>query len=442
MGIVNRIVNILVLVTAIVAVIFAYLLFSKREKLVDGWDQMARAITATATSIDANGASGTKAVTELGNLDHKEYDRLAGALPKLKENAEKVVKQRNDLSEAVSEVAATLEIQGIDSKDLKSVETSAGKQSEVKEKVAAFKTRTDNVAKGFSTAAGKLGLSVSVDDLKEDAKIKDAADKFVKEAGNLKNRSDSYKKYIATVSRILGTTNPNLEGDDYASTLNGAASSIENYRDSFEKTKRDLETEKGNVKLLKKQVADRDSEITKNLASIQGKDDEIAKLKKVIYGEGGEEQGDVSKPMPTNADLLKLIKGKVAFVNTDYGYVAIDIGSKHAVVQTIGKITKEVSAPVEVDKVMTVAREVNGVLKFIAKVKVIKVSENGAICNIIPIASPAKANVARVAVGDTVYFSDEDAAAAVKASETAPKKPAAGEIPLGEPAADNAAKEE
>ena len=57
MRVVNRIVNILVLVFAIAAVVFSYLLFNKREKLVSGWEQMAQTIIQTAKNLDAK--SGT-----------------------------------------------------------------------------------------------------------------------------------------------------------------------------------------------------------------------------------------------------------------------------------------------------------------------------------------------------------------------------------------------
>lgn len=41
MGILNRVINILILLAAIAAVVFSYMLFSKRNELTDGWQKMA-----------------------------------------------------------------------------------------------------------------------------------------------------------------------------------------------------------------------------------------------------------------------------------------------------------------------------------------------------------------------------------------------------------------
>ena len=63
MRIVNRIVNILVLIFAITAAVFSYLLFEKREKMIDGWEKMANAISQSAKALDEK--SGTKLSSEL-----------------------------------------------------------------------------------------------------------------------------------------------------------------------------------------------------------------------------------------------------------------------------------------------------------------------------------------------------------------------------------------
>ena len=60
MGILNRVINILILLAAIAAVVFSYMLFNKRNELTDGWRKMAEAINATAATLDDKNASGTK----------------------------------------------------------------------------------------------------------------------------------------------------------------------------------------------------------------------------------------------------------------------------------------------------------------------------------------------------------------------------------------------
>ena len=123
MVILNRVMNILILLATIAAVVFSYLLFSKREKLVNGWAQMASAITTAAKTLDDGGASGTTAVKDLpdAKLKHTNYDELGQVLPKLKDNIAKVITQRNDLSKSMQDAAKTLSIAGVDSKNIKSV---------------------------------------------------------------------------------------------------------------------------------------------------------------------------------------------------------------------------------------------------------------------------------------------------------------------------------
>ena len=89
MGILNRVINILILLAAIAAVVFSYMLFSKRNELTDGWQKMAAAINATAATLDDKSASGTKAAQELAadKLRHTQYANLDQVLPKLKDSA-------------------------------------------------------------------------------------------------------------------------------------------------------------------------------------------------------------------------------------------------------------------------------------------------------------------------------------------------------------------
>ncbi|MBO4632415.1 MAG: hypothetical protein J5858_10870, partial [Lentisphaeria bacterium] len=93
MIVLNRVINILILLAAIAAVVFSYFLFSKREKLVNGWSQMATAINTAAKTLDDGGASGTSAARDLDaeKLKHTNYEQLGQALPKLKDNVSKII---------------------------------------------------------------------------------------------------------------------------------------------------------------------------------------------------------------------------------------------------------------------------------------------------------------------------------------------------------------
>ena len=147
MGILNRVINILILLAAIAAVVFSYMLFSKRNELTDGWQKMAAAINATAATLDDKSASGTKAAQELAadKLRHTQYANLDQVLPKLKDNAARIVRQRNDLAQSLQRTANTLEITGVNAKDFQNVASYENKDKDFSSKISAFKRNRDDV---------------------------------------------------------------------------------------------------------------------------------------------------------------------------------------------------------------------------------------------------------------------------------------------------------
>ncbi|MBP5182982.1 MAG: hypothetical protein J6331_08165, partial [Lentisphaeria bacterium] len=126
MAILNRIVNILILLLVIAAGVFSYLLFSKRESLTKGMENMAAAISNTAATLDDGGASGTKAAGSLkkADLDHKKD--FTALLPKLNDTAKEIVRQRNDLAKAVASAGRELGAKNVKEAALRRVDNFAG----------------------------------------------------------------------------------------------------------------------------------------------------------------------------------------------------------------------------------------------------------------------------------------------------------------------------
>ena len=60
MAVLNRIVNILILVLVITAGVFSFMLYSKRENLTKGMKNMADAINKTAATLDRGSGTNTK----------------------------------------------------------------------------------------------------------------------------------------------------------------------------------------------------------------------------------------------------------------------------------------------------------------------------------------------------------------------------------------------
>ena len=166
MGILNRVINILILLAAIAAVVFSYMLFSKRNELTDGWQKMAAAINATAAALDDKSASGTKAAQELAadKLRHTQYANLDQVLPKLKDNAARIVRQRNDLAQSLQRTANTLEITGVNAKDFQNVTSYENKDKDFSSKISAFKRNRDDVFANYVRTGSLVGASISAID--------------------------------------------------------------------------------------------------------------------------------------------------------------------------------------------------------------------------------------------------------------------------------------
>ncbi len=416
MGVVNRIINIAVLVFAIVAVVLAFMLFSKREKLVSGWGKMANAINATAKGLDAN--SGTKLGAELDpkSLAHTNYDNLDKLLPKIGAAAAAVTKERDSLADGIKEIAANLEIPVTedDARALKEVASSDTKKADLKNKVAKVQERNQGIIMEFISSAKRVNVDIPEAALKDNENFREPLKKFSSKIENIKQRVDAYGSCLGQIASTLGTSRPSLEGDDYAKSLQDAASSIQTYKNTFEQAKRDLAAEKSRTQELKSQVEAKDAEIAKIAAEVKQKEDKIAELNKIINPEGGE-LGKIVKE--GDAELNKMIKGEIVEINTKWDFVVVNVGAKNEVVQKFGQKQNVVPAPLPKDKNMTVARNLaEGEPQFVGKIKISKVYDYCAIGNVLPCPKGSD-----LKVGDKVFFSDEDLAPAPEAPAAAKK---------------------
>lgn len=204
MRVVNRIVNILVLVFAIAAVVFSYLLFNKREKLVSGWEQMAQTINQTAKNLDAK--SGTKLAVELDTekLNHKQFNKtdlseLEKALPKLPEGAKKIIAQRDALAAALNQVGKYAEVNNVKTDDLEKLDTSAAKQQQIVSGAKRTADRNAGIFNDYVRISGSAGASTSVGELKKNPT--EVARKFTNAVNAMKNRINVYNQNFQQIAR-------------------------------------------------------------------------------------------------------------------------------------------------------------------------------------------------------------------------------------------------
>ncbi len=410
MRILNRIINILILLAAIAAVVFSYMLFSKREKLVNGWDQMAKAISATAKTIDAGGASGTKAGLELADekLKHTNYDQLPQILPKLKENAEKIVAQRNALADSVQQAATTLSIQGIEGKDLKNIASYQDKERVFNSKVQEFRSVRDKVSEGFADTAKIAGSDVNASEFNGPTTYSAAIEKASSAVQDTVKRRNDFANYVAQVVRTIGIQAPRLTDKDYPQEFAKTLKSVQAYRQEFAETKSQLSAEKSRADRLSGEVETHKKTIVAHLTNIRNQKNKIDELTNILTKDGSIQLPQVLLT-GKEPECYKYVKGTIEYIDNDFGFVTIDIGKNYTFTQRYGIKDNKVAFPLTAGKILTVARGLNtNQPVFVGKVFVTKVDDNSAICNLMG-GKPADFKV-----GDTVFFSDDDINAALQ----------------------------
>ena len=417
MVILNRVVNILILLAAIVAVVFSYLLFSKREKLVNGWAQMASAITVAAKTLDDGGASGTSAVRDLpeAKLKHTNADDLGQILPKLKNNISKVVTQRNDLSEAMNKASAkdALAIDGIDAKNLKSVAAYKDQERIFLTGVKSFRKHRDSISSEYSRTFSQFGANVSSRDLNDPKKYSSAINRGNLVIKDVVERKRIYSSYLIQISRAAGVSIPNVNGQAYRAELKKTETAVKKKNQEFNTTKKQLAAErKKNERLTAELKKQRDS-LKSMIDQRNSRDKEIKRLNNILTGNN-------TKVLPKkrlsakDPECYKYVKGSVEYIDKEYGFITINIGRKFSFDQQYGTVVNHVEFPLQTGKIMTVVRNPDSSNPlFIGKIIVTKVDDNSSVCNLVSGKSEA------VQEGDAVFFTDEDIeqAVAVKPQE-------------------------
>lgn len=415
MRVVNRIVNILVLVFAIAAVVFSYLLFNKREKLVSGWEQMAQTINQTAKNLDAK--SGTKLAVELSSekLNHKQFNKtdlseLEKALPKLPEGAKKIIAQRDALAEALNQVGKYAEINDVKTADLEKLDTSAAKQQQIVSGAKRTADRNAGIFNDYVRISGSAGANTSVGELKKNPT--EVARKFTNAVNAMKNRINVYNQNFAQIARTVGAPAPQLGGNNYADALKKLQQGVNKMRDDLNKTRRELAQVKRERDQKINEGKNKDKRINDLNATIRQKDVEIKKLSLLLNPDGG--------LPPSDMELYSKIQGKVEQVNSRWGFVVLNLGAKIPVVKKFKKESKVLYMDLLPGYTITVARNLaTDKPQFIAKVVVTQVGDNYAVANIDKASIPSEE--LSVQPGDAVYFTTEDTAANLKIKEARAK---------------------
>ena len=401
MAILNRIINILILLAAIAAAVFSYLLFSKREKLIDGWSQMANAVNATAKVLDKD--SGTNySTTDLTaeKLGHANYDNLGSNLKKLNEAVTKVRDQRNDLADVIEGAAGKLAILNLKAAELKNVKNYKSLARVFTQGVEKFRKDRDDLSRGIVEILRTININdVSADKLNDSKTSRQVMASAKSQTESYAARYTLYEENLKKITKQLGFSETDLTGSPdkvlsdtltkIKKALNDSKNFEKKYNESEKKYKAYVLKAEKNIKDKNEQIKDRDTTI-KNLRDTLDRNGTIKLPEKLL----------------TNKDKRECyayVRGVIEYVDADYGFVTINIGSSYVFVQQYGTVQNPVHFPLEAGKVMTVVRNPDSQNpEPIGKIFVSRVEEKLSVCNLID------GHPERYKAGDTVLFTEDD----------------------------------
>ena len=246
MAILNRIVNILILLLVIAAGVFSYMLFDKRESLTKGMKDMAQSISVTARTLDDGGASGTKAANNLkeADLDHKKA--FKSVLPELNKTAQLIVNQRNTLAQTIETAGRTLGATGVKSASLRLVDNYEAESKKFKNAVYAYKENTDGVKRAFVDMGNKIGASLKVNELDGEG-YKDASKKILTKVNSIRSENSAIVKDMDYIKNKMG-----VAGNKYSTNT------ARFWREAVDKRAKEISTitrERANFKSLSERQA-------------------------------------------------------------------------------------------------------------------------------------------------------------------------------------------
>ena len=420
----NRVVNIVILVLALASAGLSFLLFQKREVFVDGWNKLTSTINSTASELDKE--SGTKSAAKLtaATLDHTKYEDLDKLLPELKKQASAVTAQRNTLAGALKEVATTLEIDiPVEASDLQNVAGYSAKKDEVLGSVTKIQQRDMGLIKDLRTVGSKVGVSLNEKALKGPDAYQAETSKLNAQVDRVKTRIDKYSENLKQVAQVVGATPPPAS-EEYPAALKDISTKVTTLKKDYTQTLKEKENLKTEVAKLQTSVDKLGQESNDDKSTIKTQKTEISKLQGEIRKLAGtSDEGELTIATEGDPKNLRLLKGKVVEVSKKWDFVVIDLGVKNDVEQIVGqkKLPLKVFLPNNED--MLVARELNGdKSEFVGRIKLVKVYDTCSIANVLP--SPMGTN--SIKPGDIVFFGDDTIDKIINASK---KKAVATDAP-------------
>ncbi len=442
MAIFNRILTVLIVLLAITAVVFSYLLFKRRHEFRDRAEKLALSTTEMVNTLDKQSNTGTsKEITftradpqtgepESGSLSWKafhearnaegEYPAFSKKLNSAEELADRVHKQRNTLAEKLYTVGTKLEmpdaiVQPSELTSLENRDQYVKQADKVIEHAELLMERDKAMIAALEDSAETMGESVNADALQtreekgglgeeEDGatfggyQYEGVLSTYKKDVEELKKRCDAYRDTLVAAvqdkvtkydwdvrssglssKRRYANALDRMEGD--FGEINKKLIELERTKGELRRTRNKLKTVQNNLKQKRRQVQGISAIVSERL---------IPMLQEQGYNIKGE--GPAQQSLRQIAGLLETDKGEegraiekfkanVLKVNERWGFAIVNAGSADLIN--------------EGDRLLIARGE-----EFISRAVVTKAEKTHAVVDILP-----KLKTGEVRVGDRVFRS-------------------------------------
>ena len=431
----SKIINIFIFVFAIVVVVFGVLLFQKREQITQARSDIAATVEKVSRKIDSSAA-----IPADDLKISKTPAEVKEAMVKLESAVDKIVKQRNAIAENLTDVTnAVLEKafygEGdepfiVESGSVTNYKTTDGTLAEIKthigERMEYFNVRDKHLSEFMSKDGANLGMPARNYAFSADnAKLANSLNELLTKTNDTVERMKAFRSHIVTVSGQISPDSRELDlnSQEYNRLLRENVTTVEEFVNRHNQLIKDNEELRIRVERAEVGLSSAD-ENTANFKRIAEEasqklteaEKEIRRLRIIIDPTGAGEDDEMRN---INFNVLKDLVGKVVYVNEQYGYITVDIGSESSVTRSNGE---RLRAAVPEGALLTVATSLDPeTAKYVCKAQVIRIRANASVATIL--ASPG-GSFNYPSVGDVVYFSQADIATMKAAHEEAMRKKA------------------
>ena len=398
MKILNIVLSILILVLAIASAVFSYMLFEKRNSMVDGYEELRTGIRNTATKLEAGTG---QSISANMTVDYKKSESLSQSMSTLTRFADSVVRQRNEFADALNTIAEQAGVT-IAAADFVNFDSSSEKLDAAKEAVKNLRSNRDELGAGIVQSAAQFGLNnINISKLNSGkaADWRNEIAAFNNELKNVQNYKRQQENVMRQIAKSLGkdiTLSPARYADDLT-VYNDAISQLIADKKSLEQSKAQLTKDIAAANSTIKAKADEIATLNAEVAQSQ---DDFARITAIL--EDSAIEFPVRMWRPGSEEARRAVHGRIIDVNEKFGYVTIDLGKESVVQQVIANNlgTNPVNPMIAEGDEMLVAK--GATTKYIGTITIYRVDENCAFARVTNAVDGAK-----LAVGDSIYFDSE-----------------------------------